>query len=51
MFRDCTYLKTAVQLPATALTEACYNRMFFGCLSLPVAPELPATTLAKSCYS
>lgn len=37
-------------LPATALTECCYYRMFYGCESLTSVPELPATILADSCY-
>ena len=37
-------------LPATALTDYCYNSMFSGCTSLTTAPELPATTLADACY-
>lgn len=37
-------------LPATALTDYCYSRMFQGCTNLTVAPKLPATTLAKYCY-
>ena len=38
-------------LPATTLTERCYDSMFYGCTSLTSAPELPATTLANQCYS
>ena len=38
-------------LPATTLTDYCYDRMFQGCTSLVNAPELPATTLAANCYS
>lgn len=37
-------------LPATALTDFCYNGMFYGCASLKTAPSLPATVLAKGCY-
>ena len=38
-------------LPATILTEECYNAMFTNCKTLITAPKiLPATTLAKSCY-
>ena len=37
-------------LPATTLTQQCYQQMFYGCTSLTTAPELPATTLARSCY-
>ena len=37
-------------LPATTLTQYCYQFMFSGCTNLISAPELPATTLANSCY-
>lgn len=37
-------------LPATTLTNSCYNSMFCHCSSLTTAPELPATTLADNCY-
>ena len=37
-------------LPATTLTNYCYDNMFRGCTSLVTAPELPATTLANYCY-
>jgi hypothetical protein len=37
-------------LPATTLTENCYQDMFNACSSLIQAPGLPATTLAESCY-
>ena len=40
-----------LKLPATTLTEHCYEIMFFDCTSLTTAPELPATTLADSCYN
>jgi len=50
MFRGCTSLVTAPELPATTLATSCYNAMFFGCTSLVTAPELPATTLATNCY-
>ena len=38
-------------LPATTLTNNCYNSMFRGCTSLTTAPVLPAKTLANNCYS
>ena len=50
MFRDCTSLTQAPELPATTLANYCYQAMFYGCTSLTQAPELPATTLAGSCY-
>ena len=37
-------------LPATILSNYCYDGMFQSCTSLIKAPELPATTLANSCY-
>lgn len=37
-------------LPATTLTEYCYQEMFKNCTSLTAAPALPATTLANYCY-
>ena len=40
-----------IYLPATTLSENCYNCMFDGCTSLTTAPELPAKTLAKKCYN
>ena len=52
MFSGDTGLISAenLELPATTLTQGCYNRMFSGCTSLTTAPELPATTLAPGCY-
>lgn len=50
MFRDCTSLTTAPELPATVLAKGCYYGMFTNCTSLTTAPVLPATTLADSCY-
>ena len=38
-------------LPATTLSNYCYERMFRGCTGLTTAPVLPATTLANSCYA
>ena len=40
-------------LPATTLSQRCYDRMFINCRSLTSIPSnlLPATTLAKECYS
>ena len=51
MFRDCSSLTQAPSLPATTLTDSCYEQMFSGCFSLTQAPELPATILTDSCYS
>ena len=38
-------------LPATVLTNHCYDVMFGNCKSITEAPVLPATTLAEYCYS
>lgn len=50
LFKDCSSLTAAPELPATELTDYCYAFMFSGCTALTSAPELPATKLAKSCY-
>ncbi len=50
LFKDCTELTSAPELPATNLAKLCYQSMFSGCTSLTVAPKLPAETLAISCY-
>lgn len=50
LFKNCTALKSAPQLLATALKESCYRQMFEGCTSLTQAPDLPATVLKESCY-
>jgi len=39
-----------LQLPATKLTERCYEGMFALCFALTTAPVLPAETLASYCY-
>lgn len=51
MFRDCTSLTEAPELPATTLADVCYSHMFYNCSALTKVPELPATTLVYSCYS
>ena len=51
LFRDCTSLTIAPELPATTLAKFCYDGMFYGCTSLTTAPELPATILALRCYN
>ena len=50
LFRDCTSLIQAPELPATTLVSNCYDSMFYNCASLVNAPELPATTLMNNCY-
>ena len=51
LFKSCTELTKAPELPATTLSRSCYSGMFKGCTSLMQAPELPATTLTNYCYS
>ena len=51
LFKDCTALTTAPELPATKLANGCYRFMFSGCTSLTTTSELPATELATECYS
>ena len=50
LFKNCTAITSAPDLPAETLAEDCYSYMFDGCTSLKIAPQLPATTLAGSCY-
>ena len=50
LFRECSVLTSAPELPATTLVDGCYYGMFAVCTSLTSAPELPATTLADGCY-
>lgn len=52
LFSGCTTVTSAenLVLPATTLTEGCYEGMFKGCTSLTTAPVLSATTLEYWCY-
>lgn len=50
LFENCTALKSAPELNATALKKQCYRQMFEGCTSLEQAPDLPARELQESCY-
>lgn len=51
LFRGCTGLVNAPELPATTLAYACYHGMFKGCTGLVNAPKLPAMILEEFCYS
>lgn len=51
IFQNCSALTSAPELPATALSQACYTSMFYGCTSLTTPPKLPAMTLAVGCYA
>lgn len=50
LFSGCP-ITTPPILPATTLSNYCYDNMFYQCASLEVAPDLPATTLANYCYN
>ena len=50
LFKNCSVLTSAPELPATTLADYCYFGMFQGCTKLTSAPVLPATTLADYCY-
>ena len=51
MFKNCTSLTQAPDLPATTLASYCYEGMFLNCTRLTQAPKLPATTLSDHCYA
>ena len=51
LFKDCTSLTQAPELPATTLGRGCYCKMFAGCTNLKNAPALPATALDERCYA
>ena len=51
LFRGCVNLVTPPSLPATTITDSCYEEMFLDCTKLINAPELPATTLTIECYN
>ena len=51
LFKGCTSLTQAPELPAMTLANSCYSSMFSGCTSLTQAPELPATSLSNYCYN
>ena len=50
LFKGCSVLTSAPQLPATELKDYCYYSMFEGCTSLEKAPKLPAKELDNYCY-
>lgn len=46
-----TTITTAPELPATTLTNQCYQSMFYYCTNLTTPPSvLPATILKNDCY-
>ena len=52
LFYNCKTIVDASKLilPATILSNYCYEYMFSGCTSLTTTPALPATMLAYQCY-
>ena len=52
MFAYCNSLTSAAELPATTLTERCYESMFMNCTSLKTTQQIYAVTAAyKCCYA
>jgi hypothetical protein len=49
MFRDCTSLTTAPELPATTLAQSCYRYIFYGCSNLNYIKCLATNISASSC--
>ena len=49
MFRNCTSLTTAPELPATTLAESCYSYMFYGCTKLESVTMLATDVSASDC--
>ena len=50
LFKDCSSLTSAPELPSKNLASSCYSHMFHNCTSLTHAPELPAISLRGWCY-
>ena len=50
LFFGCNALVQAPELPATELTESCYNDMFSNC-GITKMPELPASNITEGCYA
>lgn len=52
MFKGCTNLETAPDLPATTLVGSCYNAMFDGCVKLNsvkcLATSIPLTNCTQN---
>lgn len=51
LFKNCSVLTSAPELPAEILADCCYMGMFVNCTNLTSAPELPAEKLAHECYN
>lgn len=50
LFKNCTVLTSAPDLPTTIIGPYSYSCMFSGCTALENAPALPAKTLVYGCY-
>lgn len=50
LFKDCTQLTSAPNLPATKLADGCYSNMFYGCTNLKTVPTLPAMKMFSGVY-
>ena len=48
LFKECTSLIQAPELPSTEIYLACYYQMFQGCTSLIQAPKLPAMEIGDT---
>ena len=51
MFRGCTNLVDAPELPATTLTDYCYDTMFYGCSKLSNITILATDISASNCLN
>ncbi len=49
LFKGCTVLTSAPELPAETLAEQCYRSMFDGCKNLKNAPTISVKTLGRYC--
>jgi len=49
MFRGCTNLTTAPELPAINSAQDCYSSMFEGCINLETAPEINLVNMSQNC--
>ena len=49
MFRGCTNLTTAPELPAINSAQDCYSSMFEGCINLEIAPEINLENMSQAC--
>lgn len=51
LFKGCSTLTSAPELPTMNVTSLGMKAMFSGCISLTTPPELPATNLGSGCYN